>query len=592
MTKIESILLNGLQKALVALYEFEGKIEPSAVSKTRKDFEGDRTIVVFPYLRFSKKKPEETGIEIGEWLKENVIEIETFNVVKGFLNVVIKDSYWQEVLRNVLSDDNYGQLPDRGERVVVEYSSPNTNKPLHLGHVRNNVLGYAISGILAANGYDVVKCNLINDRGIHICKSMLAWQKWGDGETPASTGIKGDHLVGKYYVLFDQNYKQELKDLISKGLTEEEAKTQSQLMQEARSMLQDWEAGNKPVVDLWTKMNNWVYDGFNITYENLGVAFDKYYYESDTYLLGKKIIDEGLEQNVFFKKEDGSVWIDLTDDGLDEKLLLRSDGTSVYISQDVGTAQLKYDEYKFSKSIYVVGNEQDYHFKVLKLILKKLGREHSEGLYHFSYGMVDLPSGKMKSREGTVVDADDLINEMVNSAKEQTKERGKIDEFTKEEAEKLYNVIGLGALKFYLLRVDPKKRILFDPAESIELQGYTGPFVQYAYARIQSLIRRFNSMNVSVDLAFEELTELERDLIIQIYDFPQVIGEAGEQLNPSSLIDYTYNLAKSFNRYYGETVIFSEDEKITKFRITLSEQIAKVIKKSFAIMGLGVPDKM
>ena len=592
MNKIEDILSQALKKALKKLYDFEGELDASSISKTRKDFEGDRTIVVFPYLKFSKKKPEDTATDIGNRLKDDVGEIESFNVVKGFLNLKIKDAFWIYVLRSVIEDDTFGQLPDRGKRIVVEYSSPNTNKPLHLGHVRNNVLGFAISGILEANGYNVVKCNLINDRGIHICKSMLAWQKWGDGETPESAKMKGDHLVGKYYVLFDQHYKKELAELIEKGNTEDEAKSKSQLMLEARNMLQAWEAGNEEVVALWSRMNNWVYDGFNVTYENLGVSFDKYYYESDTYLLGKKIIEEGLQQNIFYRKEDGSVWVDLRDEGLDEKLLLRSDGTSVYISQDVGTAQLKYDEFEFAKSIYVVGNEQDYHFKVLKLILKKLGREHHEGLYHFSYGMVDLPGGKMKSREGTVVDADDLIQEMVNSAEEQTKERGKIEEFTKDEAEKLYHVIGLGALKFYLLRVDPKKRILFNSAESIELQGYTGPFVQYAYARIQSLKRRFDTMDIANELKINELTVLERELMIQIYDFPEVIKESGEQMNPSALIDYTYNLAKSFNSYYGETIIFSDNESETVFRITLSEQVARIIKKSFNIMGIEVPAKM
>jgi arginyl-tRNA synthetase len=462
------------------------------IQETRKEFEGQITIVVFPIVRFSKKSPEETATAIGEYLVQNVEQVTAFNVVKGFLNLSIADSYWLNLFNNELLSDDFAKVKPNGQKVMVEYSSPNTNKPLHLGHVRNNLLGYAVAELLKADGYEVFKVNLVNDRGIHICKSMLAWEKWGNGETPESSNLKGDHLVGKYYVIFDKEYKKEIEALIAEGQTEDEAKKNAPLIKAAQQMLLAWEAGDEQVISLWKKMNGWVYDGFAVSYKNLGVDFDKYYYESNTYLLGKDTVDEGLEKGVFFKKEDGSVWIDLTAEGLDQKLVLRADGTSVYITQDLGTAQMKYDDYHMDQSIYVVGNEQDYHFKVLFLILEKLGKSWAKGLHHLSYGMVDLPSGKMKSREGTVVDADDLVAEMIETAKQKTEALGKINDFSDAEKEELYYNIGLGALKYFLLKVEPKKRLLFDPSESIDFQGHTGPFIQYTHARIKSLLSKAN----------------------------------------------------------------------------------------------------
>ena len=475
---IENKVVQYISEATTALYNTEVEADKIVIQETRKEFDGQITVVTFPFTKFSKKNPEQTSKDIGEYLKEHIQEVEDFNVIKGFLNLSISDAYWTNRLLNDILAPSYGQFAANGKRVMVEYSSPNTNKPLHLGHVRNNLLGYSVDQILLENGYDVIKVNLVNDRGIHICKSMLAWQQFGNNETPETSGLKGDHLVGKYYVIFDKEYKKQIAELVSSGQTEDEAKKNATIIQQAQEMLLKWEADDKDVKDLWVRMNGWVYEGFKKTYNKLGVDFKKYYYESDTYLLGKDLIEEGLSRGVFFKKEDGSVWIDLTDDGLDQKLVLRADGTSVYITQDLGTAQLKYDDFKMNDSLYVVGNEQDYHFKVLFLILQKLGKTWAKGLFHLSYGMVDLPSGKMKSREGTVVDADDIMDEMIRTAKERTEELGKVEGFTADEKNKLYEMIGLGALKFFLLKVEPKKRLLFDPKESIDFQGHTGPFIQ------------------------------------------------------------------------------------------------------------------
>ncbi|MFM6953585.1 MAG: arginine--tRNA ligase, partial [Sphingobacteriaceae bacterium] len=506
---IEAKILQELPLAVSLLYQAEMPTNQFNLQETRKEFEGQITVVTFPITRFSKKSPEVTGEELGAYLQHAIPEVAAFNVIKGFLNLSISDSYWINSLQQA---GNY-QAKANGKKVMVEYSSPNTNKPLHLGHIRNNLLGYSVAEILTANGYEVIKANLVNDRGIHICKSMLAWQKFGQGETPESSGLKGDHLVGKYYVLFDKAYKAEQEALIAQGKTEEEAKKQAPLILEAQAMLQAWEAGDEAVMGLWKTMNSWVYAGFEQTYTTLGVDFKKYYYESNTYLLGKDIIEEGLQKGVFFKKSDGSVWIDLTADGLDEKLVLRADGTSVYITQDLGTAQLKYDDFGMDESIYVVGNEQDYHFKVLFLILEKLGKTWAKGLYHLSYGMVDLPSGKMKSREGTVVDADDLLAEMVATAKQRTEELGKVEGFTEKEKEALYHMIGLGALKYFLLKVEPKKRLLFDPNESIDFQGNTGPFIQYTHARIKSVLRK-SSIDTSYIKFAEPLLPAEKELLL------------------------------------------------------------------------------
>lgn len=573
---------------------FDGEVELSkiTINETPKEFIGDITLVVFPLLKLTKKNPEESAKIIGEYLVANNKSIETFNIIKGFLNLVIKNEYWVDYVSSGLPS---AVVTQQKETVLIEYSSPNTNKPLHLGHVRNNVLGYALAGIYKANGYNVIKANLINDRGIHICKSMLAWQKFGNGETPESSGLKGDKLVGKYYVEFDKHYKKEIEELITKGKTSEEAEKQAPLIAEAQEMLLKWENGDENVVSLWKTMNSWVYAGFDITYKNLGVDFDKFYYESNTYLLGKDIIEEGLKNNVFFKKEDGSVWIDLTAEGLDQKLVLRADGTSVYITQDLGTADLKYNDFKMDKSIYVVGNEQDYHFKVLKLILQKLGKPYADGIHHFSYGMVDLPSGKMKSREGTVVDADDLIEDMIASAKEQTEALGKIDEFTDTEKEALFRTIGLGALKFFLLRVDPKKRILFDPKESIDLHGYTGPFVQYTYARTRSILRKSQESGIkNQDLSSSyQLHPSEKELIKVLYNYSIVLNDACKEMNPAKLIDYSYEVAKTYNKFYNDcSILAAEKENEKNFRIQLTEQTGDIIKHCFSIVGIEVPERM
>ncbi|MBC7399270.1 MAG: arginine--tRNA ligase [Mucilaginibacter sp.] len=586
-----NFIIDATVKAVKQLYQTD--ITPADVSlqETRKEFEGQVTIVTFPFTKVSRKSPEQTGAEIGEFLKNELKEVSAYNVIKGFLNISISDAYWIDQLYNVIAAEDFAVIKPNGKKVMVEYSSPNTNKPLHLGHVRNNLLGYWVAQILAAAGYDVVKTNLVNDRGIHICKSMLAWQKWGNGETPESTGEKGDHLVGKYYVIFDKEYKKQIEELKAAGQTEDEAKKNAPLIKEAQEMLLQWEAGNDAVIDLWQKMNSWVYEGFAKTYEKLGVAFDKYYYESNTYLLGKDIVEEGLASGVFFKKDDGSVWIDLTEDGLDQKLVLRADGTSVYITQDMGTAQLKYDDYKMDESIYVVGNEQDYHFKVLFLILEKLGKTWAKGLYHLSYGMVDLPSGKMKSREGTVVDADDLIAEMERTAKQVTEDLGKINDFSEEEKEQLYHTIGMGALKYFLLKVDPKKRLLFDPNESVDFLGHTGPFIQYTHARIKSVLNRANITAIATQQT--ELAPEERDLIVTLTQFPDTIKQAAAAHNPGAIANYVYEVAKAYNKFYHEhSILQAEDDLVKQFRLQLSAAAAKVIGKGMNLLGIEVPERM
>lgn len=589
-----NFIITEVVKGIKQLYNEDVAESLISIQDTRKEFEGQATIVVFPIVRFSKKSPEQTANDLGEYLVANVKEVEAFNVVKGFLNLSIANDYWVNLFNNTLLQPEFGAVVPNGRKVMVEYSSPNTNKPLHLGHVRNNLLGYSVSELLKADGAEVYKVNLVNDRGIHICKSMLAWQKWGNGETPEGSGLKGDHLVGKYYVIFDKEYKKEIEALKLEGQTEEEAKKNAPLIKEAQAMLLAWEAGDAAVIDLWKRMNGWVYEGFAISYKNLGVDFDKYYYESNTYLLGKDTVEEGLAKGVFFKKEDGSVWIDLTADGLDQKLVLRADGTSVYITQDLGTAQMKYDDFKMDESIYVVGNEQDYHFKVLFLILDKLGKSWAKGLYHLSYGMVDLPSGKMKSREGTVVDADDLIAEMVATAKQKTEALGKVDHFSEEEREALYYNIGMGALKYFLLKVEPKKRLLFDPAESIDFQGNTGPFIQYTHARIKSLLAKTAFVaGTGVDNAIS-LSETELDMVILLAKYPSEITAAAKTFSPASLANYIYEVAKLFNKFYHEIppVIKEENEQVKQLRLNLSYVTANVLKAGMRILGITVPERM
>jgi arginyl-tRNA synthetase len=577
-----------VQQAFPVLFNCEVDLKQITINETPKEFVGDITLVVFPLLKLSKKNPEETASLIGNYLVNNNKHIFEYNIIKGFLNLQITDAFWISYL---LNKEENAILP-KNEKVLIEYSSPNTNKPLHLGHIRNNVLGFAMSEIYKANGYPTTKVNLINDRGIHICKSMLAWQKYGHGETPASANMKGDKLVGKYYVAFDKQYKIEIETQIASGKSKEVAEKEAPILLEAQEMLRKWEQGDAEIVQLWKTMNAWVYDGFEITYRRLGVNFDKYYYESNTYLLGKDAIEDGLKNGVFYKKENGSVWIDLTSDGLDEKLVLRADGTSVYITQDIGTADLKYADFKMDKSIYVVGNEQDYHFKVLKLIMQKLGRTYADGIQHFSYGMVDLPSGKMKSREGTVVDADDLMDEMVQTAKEQTEALGKIDDFNETEKLKLFEIIGLGALKFFLLRVDPKKRILFDPKESIDLHGYTATFVQYTYTRTQSILRKIEHVDANINV-LQKLEIAEKDLIKKLYQYSIVLENTCTEMNPAKWIDYIYELAKTYNKFYNDCAILSiENEQTKNLRILLTQKTGIAIKNAFALVGISVPDRM
>lgn len=591
---LSQILTPSIQKAIQAL--FDVSVDKIEFQTTRKEFEGDITMVIFPLLKLIKSNPAELGNKIGNYLVENVSEVARFNVVSGFLNIVISDSYYLNFFNEIKNNQNFGYVtPDPADKaIMVEYSSPNTNKPLHLGHVRNNLLGYSVAEIIKASGKKVYKTQIINDRGIHICKSMLAWEKFGNGETPESSNLKGDKLVGKYYVEFDKAYKTQINQLIESGKTEEEAKKQVPIIIEAQEMLKKWEAGDEAVIALWKKMNQWVYDGFATTYTNLGVNFDKYYYESNTYLLGKDVVQVGLDKGVFEKDPDGSVWIDLTDEGLDRKIVLRSDGTAVYMTQDIGTAiQRVKDMPDVGGMVYTVGNEQDYHFKVLFLILKKLGFDWASSLFHLSYGMVDLPSGKMKSREGTVVDADDLMQDMTDTAKQISEDLGKLDSYSADEKAKLYKTIGLGALKYYILKVDPKKRILFNPEESVDFAGNTGPFIQYTYARIQSIIRKAD-FDYSVTLSeVEVLHEKEKELVKQIELFPEVIQNAAQNHSPALIANYTYDLVKEYNSFYQSVHILGEVDLTKKiFRVQLSQKVAEVIKSAFALLGIEVPERM
>ncbi len=592
---LQETLSEKIKSALQKLYG--ATLETIEFQATRKDFEGDITVVVFPMLRVVKGNPVQIGEAIGNYLIENVPEVAKFNVVQGFLNIVLSDAYYLDFFNTVSDFSTFGIIPQGTEAMMVEYSSPNTNKPLHLGHIRNVLLGYSVSEILKASGKKVYKTQIINDRGIHICKSMLAWKKFGKGETPQSSGLKGDKLVGNYYVKFDKEYKKEIEALKSEGRSEEEAKAEAPSIIEAQEMLRKWEAGDAETVELWKKMNGWVYDGFEKTYEKLGVDFDSYYYESDTYLLGKDNIEEGLKKGVFYRKDDGSVWCDLTDEGLDEKIVLRSDGTAVYMTQDIGTAiQRVKDHPDVNGMIYTVGNEQDYHFKVLFLILKKLGYSWAENLYHLSYGMVDLPSGKMKSREGTVVDADDLVDEMVDTARAISEELGKIDDLSTEEKEELYKIIGLGALKYYILKVDPKKRILFDPKESVDFQGNTGPFIQYTYARIQSILRKADYSNKHFDklsVTNLNLENKEKELLKQLQLFPEKVQEAASNYSPALIANYTYDLVKLYNSFFQNISIFGANTEAEKnFRVALSKAVGDVIKSAFGLLGIGVPERM
>ena len=593
---LDYIIRSQLSQAFVDLFNTQLAEEEVSIQPTRKEFEGSHTIVCFPYARYSKKSPEETGKLIGEFMQEHAEEIESFNVVKGFLNLTFSDNAWMQVFQAIQHAENYGYAPANGEEVMVEYSSPNTNKPLHLGHLRNNFLGWSVSEILKANGYKVHRVQIINDRGIHISKSMVAWSRYGKGATPESSGIKGDKLVGNFYVKFDQVYKEEMAALTAHGTTEEKAAQEAPIIQEAKAMLRKWEQKDPEVYALWEKMNQWVYDGFNATYKAMGVDFDKLYYESDTYLLGREEVRKGLDKGVFFQKEDGSVWVDLTDRGLDQKLLLRADGTSVYMTQDIGTAILRFNDFpNISRQIYTVGNEQEYHFKVLFLILEKLGYTWAKECFHLSYGMVDLPSGKMKSREGTVVDADDLMQEMVETAEAHTRELGKIDDFTEGQAQELYKVIGTGALKYFLLKVDPRKKMLFNPTESVQFQGNTGPFIQYTYARIAAISRKADQLGVphEVDHSSLSLQPIERELIRLLNDYPDKVQEAGNEYSPSIVAQYVYDLAKEYNRFYQEVPIFGENDEMTMdFRVALSRVVAETIAMAMGLLGIKVPERM
>lgn len=592
--QIASTIVSGIKE----LYGTEIDGAQIQLGKTKKEFKGHLTLVVFPFLKISRKSPEQTAQDLGKYLLENEPAVADFNVIKGFLNLTISASCWIELLNTIHSSPSFGtvEATETSPLVMIEYSSPNTNKPLHLGHVRNNLLGYSLAEIMKANGYKVVKTNIVNDRGIHICKSMLAWKKWGEGATPESAGKKGDHLIGDFYVLFDKKYKQELAELQENGLSKEEAEAKSALMAEAREMLLKWEAGDKEVVDLWTMMNNWVYAGFDETYKRMGVDFDKIYYESQTYLEGKGKVLEGLEKGVFYRREDGSVWADLTGDGLDEKLLLRADGTSVYMTQDIGTAKLRFDDYPINKMIYVVGNEQNYHFQVLSILLDKLGFEFGKGLVHFSYGMVELPEGKMKSREGTVVDADDLMEEMISTAREISQELGKLDGLTTQEAEKIASMVGLGSLKYFILKVDPRKNMTFNPKESIDFNGNTGPFIQYTYARICSVLRKAAEQGIALPnqlAANIALSEKEEGLIQLTSDFESVVKDAGNEYSPAIIANYVYDLVKEYNQFYHDfSILREENEDVKVFRLVLSANVAKVVKKGMSLLGIEVPERM
>lgn len=598
--KPEIALQENIVKAIDALYGHSLDINQALVQRTKKEFEGHYTFVVFPLLKISKKSPELTATEIGEWLVGNTPVVSAFNVIKGFLNLTVAPDCWIDLLNEVNASPNYGIIhaTEDSPLFMIEYSSPNTNKPLHLGHIRNNLLGFALSEVLKANGYRVVKTNIVNDRGIHICKSMLAWKKWGNGETPESSGKKGDHLVGDYYVLFDKHYKAELSDLKSKGLSDKEAEANSVLMAEARQMLRNWEAGDTETVALWEMMNSWVYAGFDETYKKLGVDFDKIYYESDTYLVGKDVVIDGLRKGIFDRKDDGSVWADLTGNGLDRKLLLRADGTSVYMTQDIGTAKLRFDDYPIDKMIYVVGNEQNYHFQVLSLLLDKLGFRFGKDLVHFSYGMVELPEGegKMKSREGTVVDADDLMEKMISTAKETSNELGKLEECSDDEADNIARIVGLGALKYFIIKVDPKKNMTFNPKESIDFNGNTGPFIQYTYARIQSVLRKAEDMGLSVSDILRgglNLSVKEENLVQLVGEYAGVVKQAGDEFNPALIANYIYDLAKEFNQFYHDFSILKEnDAELKLFRLILSFNVGKIIKSGMSLLGIDVPDRM
>lgn len=587
--------------ALKELYGAEVEERLIQTQATRKEFEGDITLVTFPLLKTSHKGPEQTAEEIGRWLKERCPEVESFNVVKGFLNIKFSLSYWSNIFRSISAAEDFGTLPPTGKRVMIEFSSPNTNKPLHLGHIRNNLLGWSVSKLLEANGHEVIRVNLVNDRGIHICKSMLAWLRWGNGETPQSSGIKGDHLVGKYYVLFSNELKKETKAIAAeRGISEDEAERLSPILKEAQAMLVKWESGDKEIRELWAKMNGWVYEGFDKTYERMGISFHRTYYESNTYLSGKSLVNAGLERGIFERQEDGSVWCNLEPDGLDRKLLLRGDGTSVYMTQDLGTAEQRYNEYKFDELIYVVGDEQNYHFKVLKLILKKLGFDWSDAIYHLSYGMVELPEGKMKSREGTVVDADDLIEKMYQTAKETSLELGKLGGIPEQEQERLFEMIGLGALKYFILKVDPKKTMLFDPKESIDFNGNTGPFIQYTHARIKSILRKAKESGViageeslTVQENFSELLPKEVEIIKLLNSYPVRIKEAGDAHSPALVANFIYDLAKEFNQYYQSVSILKEsDSQRLLFRLAMLKEIAFVLRKGMLILGIELPERM
>lgn len=596
--EINPIIIKAVKSALSHLYQVGVNEETIQLQKTRKEFEGDVTLVVFPFLKASKKSPELTATDIGEYLTQQSEVVQKYNVVKGFLNIVVEKKFYITQLQEQASQPDFGtkQATSGDELVVVEYSSPNTNKPLHLGHIRNNLLGWSICQILAANGKRVIKTNIVNDRGIHICKSMLAWQKWGNGETPGTTGQKGDHLVGDYYVKFDQEYKRQIRELIANGETEEDAAKKAPIIIEAQEMLRKWEAHDPEVRALWEKMNNWVYEGFNETYKALGVNFDEIYYESDTYLVGRNTVISGMDQGIFYQRPDKSVWVDLTDNGLDEKILLRSDGTSVYMTQDIGTAQLRQNDYSFDRMVYVVGNEQNYHFKVLSLVLKKLGYKWADNLYHMSYGMVELPEGKMKSREGTVVDADDLIEEMIKTARSMADELGKLEGLSDDEKEDIYRIIGLGALKYFILKVDPVKNMTFNPQESIDFNGNTGPFIQYTHARIRSVLRKAEDMGITGFTGYSPditINEKEKSLVKLILDFPGVIAEAGQNYSPALVANYIFDIAREYNQFYHDYPILKEEDlRIRDFRLHMSLVIGSVIKKAMQLLGIEVPERM
>jgi arginyl-tRNA synthetase len=589
---IEQQIRTACAAAVKELYNADIEAASIAVERTNKEQTGDYTVVVFPLLRVSKKKPEETANDLGAYLQANVPQVSDFNVIKGFLNLSLTDSFWIETLGSALHNNEYGKGTPTNQKITVEYCGPNTNKPLHLGHIRNMLLGYSVASILEFAGNEVSKVNIYNDRGIAICKSMLAWQQFGNGETPESSGIKGDHLVGKYYVVFDKKYKEQVEQLKAEGLTEDEAKKKAPIQLEVQAMLLKWEAGDAETIALWKQMNDWVYAGFQITFDKMGVDFDRDYFESETYLLGRDLVLEGLASGVFFKKEDGSIWIDLTDKGLDQKVLLRSDGTSVYLTQDLGTADLRYNHYHMDRNVYVVADEQNYHFKVLQLTLEKLGKPYAAGIYHLSYGLVELPHGRMKSREGNVVDADDLIREMVAAAKAQTLELGKLENPESKEAEELFRTIGMGALKYFMLRVDPKKKMLFNPEESIDLQGQTGPFVQYSYARIQSIKTKVGDIKIELPAKYA-LSHLEKEVLIELYQYPAVIQESARNFDPSVVASYTYNLAKTFNKFYVDhSIANAETPEAKHLRLGLAYLTAKVLAGAFKLLGIDVPERM